>query len=409
MQENERFPCQFDGCNRSFSRQEHLHRHVLNHADGEFTCDRCRSVFKRPDLLERHMARHRRKDAEGGTLMTRKRLWKDVDGRVVNRPAKEARKIAATTIGQSSRQEPGSYPPSPAKSASDLATSPSSLGAAAGSGDQQSYKGFEGENYSYTANEDFLWDTSLQPVYDSSYSTGPFDDIFAPDTASSFNMPYTTISNYNWLFDLNSNPTATLGNFPVNPANTMSNIVNDNSTFAFGPQDNSANVHLEWHCQPSIQPCMARQETDVNRNEALSTNTCSSQAESVRMPVKAQEALEPEQLQEAPMMLLHPETDLPKIDDMSHERVLDIIETSQPTTPDGSLVTVGHPLLSSHCLQAWLDIFFLRFNTVYPLIHMPTFNPCHTEPILLLSIVLQIGNKAESTPGDRPSIFAIED
>ncbi|KAF2170954.1 hypothetical protein M409DRAFT_63963 [Zasmidium cellare ATCC 36951] len=391
MQENERFPCQFDGCNRSFSRQEHLHRHVLNHADGEFTCDRCRTVFKRPDLLERHMARHRRKDAEGGTLMTRKRLWKDVDGRVVNRPAKEARKFAATTVGQSSSQEPGSYPPSPPKSASDLATSPSSLGAVAVSGDQQSNKGFEGfgvKNYSYTANEDFLWDTSLQPVYDSSYSTGPFDDIFAPDTASSFNMPYTTMSNYNWLFDLNSNPTATLGNFPVDPANTMFTIVNSNSSSALGPQNGSPIAGPQWHYQQSSQPCMARQEIDVDRNEVPSTIRCSSQEESVRMPVKVQKASALKQLQEAPRILLHPDTDLPQIDDMSHERVLDIIETSRPITPDGSLVTVDHPLLSSDSLQGWLDLFFLRFNTVYPLIHMPTFDPSHTESILLLSMVL---------------------
>ena len=33
---------------------------------------------------------------------------------------------------------------------------------------------------------------------------GGFDNVFNPDTASSFNLPFTTPNNYNWLFDLNS-------------------------------------------------------------------------------------------------------------------------------------------------------------------------------------------------------------
>ena len=46
-----RFICQNDGCGRSFTRAEHLQRHLLNHSTGEFTCSRCRAHFKRRDLL----------------------------------------------------------------------------------------------------------------------------------------------------------------------------------------------------------------------------------------------------------------------------------------------------------------------------------------------------------------------
>lgn len=46
-----RFLCQADGCGRSFTRAEHLQRHLLNHSTGEFTCTRCRAHFKRRDLL----------------------------------------------------------------------------------------------------------------------------------------------------------------------------------------------------------------------------------------------------------------------------------------------------------------------------------------------------------------------
>lgn len=46
-----KFVCRHDGCERSFTRAEHLQRHLLNHSSGDFTCGRCRAHFKRRDLL----------------------------------------------------------------------------------------------------------------------------------------------------------------------------------------------------------------------------------------------------------------------------------------------------------------------------------------------------------------------
>lgn len=46
-----KFCCSFAGCGKSFSRSEHLHRHALNHKDGNHTCLRCRAHFRRRDLL----------------------------------------------------------------------------------------------------------------------------------------------------------------------------------------------------------------------------------------------------------------------------------------------------------------------------------------------------------------------
>ena len=101
-----KFGCGFPGCGKSFSRSEHLHRHALNHKDGNNTCLRCSAHFRRRDLLgksrynvlpglgltypkDRHMARHKEKDDEAGgeglgILATRKRLWRDADGNIVN-------------------------------------------------------------------------------------------------------------------------------------------------------------------------------------------------------------------------------------------------------------------------------------------------------------------------------------
>ena len=49
--DGKKFVCQNDGCGRTFTRAEHLQRHLLNHSNGEHTCDRCRAHFKRRDLL----------------------------------------------------------------------------------------------------------------------------------------------------------------------------------------------------------------------------------------------------------------------------------------------------------------------------------------------------------------------
>jgi len=84
-----KFSCTFAACGKSFSRSEHLHRHALNHKDGNNTCMRCSAHFRRRDLLDRHMARHKEKDDEAGgdglgILATRKRLWRDETGKIVN-------------------------------------------------------------------------------------------------------------------------------------------------------------------------------------------------------------------------------------------------------------------------------------------------------------------------------------
>ncbi|KAK3942473.1 hypothetical protein QBC46DRAFT_426286 [Diplogelasinospora grovesii] len=56
-----RFSCDFPGCDKVYSRAEHLQRHQLNHAPKEiFRCDvaGCEQKFVRADLLARHRKRH---------------------------------------------------------------------------------------------------------------------------------------------------------------------------------------------------------------------------------------------------------------------------------------------------------------------------------------------------------------
>ncbi|EHK99881.1 hypothetical protein M7I_4206 [Glarea lozoyensis 74030] len=65
---------------------------------------RCSAHFRRRDLLDRHMARHKEKDDEAGgeglgVLATRKRLWRDETGKIVN-----SRRPSYTTDGAKRRQ-----------------------------------------------------------------------------------------------------------------------------------------------------------------------------------------------------------------------------------------------------------------------------------------------------------------
>ncbi|KAK9432659.1 fungal-specific transcription factor domain-containing protein [Lipomyces doorenjongii] len=60
------FVCEVSGCNKSFTRLEHLGRHQLNHSPKEiFTCSwpGCTKSFVRDDLRLRHIERHRKRSS----------------------------------------------------------------------------------------------------------------------------------------------------------------------------------------------------------------------------------------------------------------------------------------------------------------------------------------------------------
>lgn len=146
-------------------------------------------------LSDRHLARHRQKDAEGSTLMTRKRLYKDSEGRVINkRPAKARASKQAGESEQSAVAPIPELPLSPPGSATGLSSQSSGgndntdfFPFAQGASDAAAQPTLLPEHLGADV---FSWDDSLPPVYDQNTSDGPFDDIFMPDTASSFNMPY---------------------------------------------------------------------------------------------------------------------------------------------------------------------------------------------------------------------------
>lgn len=129
-----KYICTHDGCGKGFTRSDHLQRHVLNHGLGESTCPRCSLHFKRPDLLgkghhclsrqrlsdnvidrrysaDRHMARHRQKDEEAGgeglgVIESRKKLWRDPEGNIVNKRPASVEACKASTKKQATDTNP---------------------------------------------------------------------------------------------------------------------------------------------------------------------------------------------------------------------------------------------------------------------------------------------------------------
>lgn len=55
-----RFGCDFAGCNKTFSRSDHLKRHQLNHTEGAklHECSVCHKTFRRSDVMVEHYQRH---------------------------------------------------------------------------------------------------------------------------------------------------------------------------------------------------------------------------------------------------------------------------------------------------------------------------------------------------------------
>lgn len=268
-------------------------------------------------IIDRHMTRHRQKDAEGSELMTRKRAWKDSEGRIVKkRPAIDSVNNTLTLEASQRTTATPSLPISPPRSASShLTASPKQQFDPAPDflDDLQDLNVETNTIQTYapgdTEDQDLFWE-GLPFLNDSGNGTGPFDDIFMPDTASSFNMPYTTMTNYNWLFDLSMNT-------DIHANSLLSTAQNEQDTTAH-QRDNSEQVENETRQQGGD---VGLQGSQVGVCEK---NTSRSQRQGSRtLP------------QEAPMCLLDPRRRLPALDDVTRRSVVDVIELCRPAFPDG--------------------------------------------------------------------------
>jgi hypothetical protein len=270
---------------------------------------------------------------------------------------------------------------------------------------------------SYSPIDQRFWSTDLpqpqpEPIIATVFDDAPFDDIFDPDTASSFNNPFTTMSNYNWLFDMDLSkvdevqqplvhdifPTFAFDNNGVSqPSHAfdlqLDHMMVDKPISTSGQLGSIVSQHIN---PPKHHSASAALTTPPSRDEPQSPvadhsiqlpelNTVDSQ---ILPRAQASIAQDGSGDVERPMSMLRPSRSLPIIDELARAQVLDLIDITQPTAPDGSIVMRDHLLLTLSCLQTYCDLFFTRFNTAYPLIHMSTFDPSDVDTLLLISVLL---------------------
>jgi hypothetical protein len=271
-----------------------------------------------------------------------------------------------------------------------------------------------------------------------------------PDTsaASSFNMPFTTMNNYNWLFDVDktnqmSQSTSNQATFSLIPeieatarqhqvqttdcpstngnmpdTNRSGRDVNGHTTLNEQPYGKSVS-HAKLPPLPtldqyrysvtsttpnaaaitSVSPVSNDSNTFQDRSPTNGTSPSATDSPaSVRIspddtpwanPQSREMNIPPPAFQSHHSLLRGSgQRRMPALDELSRKRALDLLVNARPQLPDGSEITRDHPLLSISSLQNYLDLFFSRFNVAYPLLHQATFDASETEPLLLLAVLL---------------------
>ncbi|KAI1129952.1 fungal-specific transcription factor domain-containing protein [Nemania abortiva] len=453
--DEKRFVCTHPGCNKAFTRAEHVQRHALNHTAGQHTCLDCRAHFKRPDLLKRHMIRHRQKEKEAdgpgnGILNTRKRSWKTLTGEVVE---KRPYPPGVSHRSGSSRQEDLSTAQdgpclNTTSSTSGLTTS--TLVPTQPETDRDSAHNVSpGFNVQYQQASDGLpygpamCDFPELSFYD--FEHFQYEQTFQPDTASSFNMPYTTSLDYNWLFNdpnqasVQQSPEMTFGvtdqrPFVSTPENHQSrNAPGQPIQYAITPesldsietwvdpaiQNPTSTVganatipnQLAQYSLPAVPPGGATPDTTPGRPGQESTRKrIKPTLPKVGTPIRI---IPPEV--EHPFSLLRKQPKVPSINSETRDKLLAVIETASPSIENQQSSVREHPLLSVRHLNSYLELYFTNFNTAYPLLHLASFDACAVESLLLLSVLLLGATYASKDAHHlavcihdviRPSIFA---
>lgn len=91
----------------------------------------------------------------------------------------------------------------------------------------------------------------------------------------------------------------------------------------------------------------------------------------------------------------NPDRRMPVVDHLCRDRFLRTITAVGACLPDGTPITEYTPLLSLSALQTFSNSFFSDFNDAMPVIHRPSFQPAEVDP-LLMSAILILGATRES-------------
>lgn len=402
---------------------------------------------------DRHLKRHREKDQEAGggegsgVLNTRKRMWKDANGNIVTtkRPKLPLQRLATPASGHDQPL------PSPPNSRPDSAEGVIHSGLDATTTQPTDGDSSRDLDPNYTT-ADWSEETELGHISHSndfwapvvaSYpqalaqtaTNAPFDEVFNPDTASSFNMPFTTIHNYNWLFDVDllrleaglEAPVMPVEGENFQPMDFNYAAASDEATQQRSAIDGAAVNHnmmqpvMQFHdiyATPRLSASSQSQHGQVQYQQTFVQPLASVQqaqrleVEHVAHDLQDQQqamhfAIEHTTHQNAPPSAhsrssashatsnSHPvpigfvrgRSSFPVVDEVSREELLDLVERSGAVNPDKTRISRHHPLLTLDSMQTFCDLFFANFNVSYPLLHRATFEPADIQPLLIMAIL----------------------
>lgn len=379
------------------------------------------------------MTRHDKRDEEAGgpglgVLETRKRTRRAPDGSIVTRPSKRMIRAGVVDSGtsfSSNGQHQDSHgehnmrgaPVSPPRSSNGSGSETSAN--ATVETDQQYRRQYSAVSEPQNGAPLPMPDTVAPTMYTQDpllfstptnwdlsgglIDTDFFDDVFQPDTASSFNQPFTTMSNYNWLFDSSMKDVSA---FYADPTFAANNVPYGAPVPSWA--NNSLGMPTELSAQnlaaiPAPNTYATAPLTPSTRQSELPPSHYSSDPGSpittLKVPPIYQKEVAAPSATSAPretelewmgasVPMAEIDRKLPRICDKARNGVMDLITQARPSAMAGEDVEEQLQLLTLPALQDYCDLFFLRFNTAYPLLPQATFAPADIQPLFLVSVLL---------------------
>ncbi|EEH02599.1 conserved hypothetical protein [Histoplasma capsulatum G186AR] len=411
--------CSHPGCNKRFTRAEHLRRHALNHKNEDNTCERCGVHFNRPDLLASSIQVTEAVNSSSTSSSASIRSFND---KAATPPGSHNQDSSSNltsppSIGELNYhgQDHGAGSVAPISPPTSVHPSCSSVNLDSGALD----------NCQPVHHPDPLiapmvpggpYEPYAEPIpgqFDAadgswrSQDLGPgmdYEEFFDLDTATSFNMPFAATHNYNWLFDVTSLDDA-FNHSDVSLAMDMVSFAEpvpdmwsqtqqrDNEFFSqpISSASESARNPSSISSDPPIQPSgdasssvefpVDRSQTSPSSPVQISTATLD---DSNQLTLSTFSNMDWIGQTPSTKVVLRK---LPQISEAARTRLLRLVSQLQPMTVEGNRIELSSPLLSINALQTYCDLFFTKFNVSYPLIHQPTFDPDRIDTLLLAAMV----------------------
>ncbi|ODV94036.1 hypothetical protein PACTADRAFT_50931 [Pachysolen tannophilus NRRL Y-2460] len=232
----------------------------------------------------------------------------------------------------------------------------------------------------YSSSNMFYQNDQANIVHSSSDSHSISEDIilesFVPDTASSFTMPFTTLKDYSWIFE---NPDEFFS--PKSTNNYISPVNIETANYFNNTHDTSpaSNKNLTKQATPQKTDNDGVKNVSSLRREASDVYSNYESATDINPHLQDSYVIE---------FTENPVPFLPKLDETTRLRTIDFIVKITSTGISYSSFDKNDEFFEMKSMQKFLNMFFIKVNVAYPLIHCSSFNPNEVDSLLLVSLIL---------------------